>query len=146
MKYHNGTGVGTNSPDGDNVPFLPPHLITAKHTRKLKYAVVDAFITFFFICIVVLSTTTTYLPPSEPQTSCFLLVSRPFRLSGSTGALSHSIGAETQSYKSVSTGMPVSSSVEENSGFHAKFKIKKVGSVKPTLHFIYLQNVVGFEA
>lgn len=97
MKYHNGTGVVTNGPDGDNVPFLPPHLVTTEHARKLKYATVDAFITFVFICIIVLLTTTTYLPPSEPQNSCSLLVSEPLCLAGSTRELSHSTGAETQS-------------------------------------------------
>lgn len=95
MKYHNGTRVGTNNLDRDNVPFLPPHLITAEHARKLKYAAVDAFITFVFICIVVLSTATTYLPPLEPRNSHSLSVSKPFHLSGSTGALAHSTGAET---------------------------------------------------
>jgi len=64
---------------------------------------------------------------------------------GSTGALSDSTGEKTQSYRSPSTGGLVSSVAKRNLGFYGKFKLKKVGSVKPTLDFHIYTKGGGFE-
>lgn len=114
------------------------HLTSSPQNTPVSLSTLQsiAFTTFALICVDELSIVATYLRPPEPRNICSLLVSKPLHLSRSTGA-------KTQSYRSLSTGRPVSSTGEENLGFHDKFGLQKVGSVKPTLHFhIYTKGGV----
>lgn len=73
--------------------------------------------------------------------------SEPLLLSGSTGALSTSIGVLTGStgeLPAISTGGPVSSFIGENTGFSLKFEPEEVGSVQNHLGYSYIQEVMQF--
>ena len=126
------------------VTYSSCHLTSSPQNSPVSLSMLQstAFTTFVLICVDELSTVETYLPPPEHQNSQVLSFSGRARLSGSTGALSNSTGAKTQSYRSLSTGRPVSSTAEETSRFDDKFGLKKVGFVKTHFAFPYIQRVV----
>lgn len=133
MKYQNGTRVGTNCSDPNNVPFLPPHLITTEHAISL-YCSRSLQHFLFFICIDEFSTAklTNHLQNLETVALCQFL--KPFHLLGSIGTLLHSTGVEIQSIGSfLQEGQKVSLQRE-----NLKFELEKERLKKPTLHVIYL--------
>lgn len=112
MKYHNGTRVGTNGSDEDNVPFLPPHLVTAEHTIRLGTLQSTPSLTLFHLHCRALDCNN--LPTTFKTLKQSLSINfETLQLIGLYKSIISLYRSGNTVYMSLSTGRPVSSFAEE---------------------------------